>query len=153
MTEVEPTLISADAARQLTRIARHGVVKRVLDRYSPARMMPQRAVNKIVDDILDMIEMVPVIQPDRCEDRFDHWGQCERTYGHPPFIISQRLRPGDEYGNTWWRNDEGEEILTPSGRTGWMPIWDDFEDHEHGGHYSLDYNDPRRPSGTHPWDY
>lgn len=92
--------------------------------------------------ILDAAFAIPVTHADQCDDVHSDYGQCERTYGHDAWVLRTKHIQFTEIYN------EGGEIIDRI-----QPHQETYQDRRHKGHWTYDYEDPRRPDGSHPWDF
>jgi hypothetical protein len=96
-----------------------------------------------VEEIIAAYQGAEVVLPDDCDHVDPTFGQCVRTYGHEPFIYEETLAKFPP------RGVPAEEIEPDPNRSDGIR----WKVREHGGHYTTEYEDKRRPDGSHPWDF
>lgn len=138
-------LLTFEQARERTRQARIDAIAAAFD-ADPPEVAQRRARIAVA-----AYESVEPTLPSDCPHVDPEWGQCEREYGHEPFIIRAELRNvGDDPDGAPEPYNGMPDNVTPDGR---RMRWVGVEDASSEGHHSYEAMDPRRPEGSHPWDY
>lgn len=143
--------VTVEDAARLTEDARlmsaYQFVMRELVLIGHANITPSDLAKRCAKAALHGANQAIVISADRCDQVDETYGQCEREYGHPGFILDDRYIPPVESVETFAADG------TRTGETESVDgYYEEYENAEHGGHYTTNYDDRRRPNGSHPWD-